>query len=186
MKLSHVNRLSLVLKWIVAAVFVLSILAVIAAPYIVELSYGTGISSVVRGLAVMRGFSIRHIPGAYVAVYGGSLHMAVLAGFLQFAGVCSAVILWQAMGVLRNVSAHRPFHPQNAVYLFRAGIACLVIALAALVRTIWGLVVYSTGMLFTYNTLFIPVFFLAALLCFVMSALFAEASALKAENDLVI
>ena len=58
---------------------------------------------------------------------------------------------------------------------------------AALARLIWGLAYYRTiGPLLSYNALFVPVFFMAGLLCLVVSALFRQAAELKAENDLTI
>ena len=39
---------------------------------------------------------------------------------------------------------------------------------------------------FTYNTLFVPVFFMAGLLFMVMSALFRQAAELKEDQDLTI
>ena len=45
---------------------------------------------------------------------------------------------------------------------------------------------WSIGPLFTYNALFVPVFFMAGLLCMVMSALFRQAAELKEDQDLTI
>lgn len=56
-----------------------------------------------------------------------------------------------------------------------------------ILRLIWGLAYYRTiEPLLSYNALFVPVFFMAGLLCLVMSALFRQAAELKAENDLTI
>lgn len=41
-------------------------------------------------------------------------------------------------------------------------------------------------LLFTYNTLFIPAFFMGGLLFLVMSALFQQAAELKEDQDLTI
>lgn len=38
----------------------------------------------------------------------------------------------------------------------------------------------------TYNALFVPIFTMFGLLCLVMSALFRQATEMKAENDLTI
>ena len=56
-----------------------------------------------------------------------------------------------------------------------------------LLRTIWGLWFYqSLRPLATYNALFVPIFTMFGLLCLVMSALFRQATEMKAENDLTI
>ena len=44
----------------------------------------------------------------------------------------------------------------------------------------------SDGRLATYNALFVPIFTMFGLLCLVMSALFRQATEMKAENDLTI
>ena len=53
--------------------------------------------------------------------------------------------------------------------------------------SIWGLWFYqSLRPLATYNALFVPIFTMFGLLCLVMSALFRQATEMKAENDLTI
>ena len=80
-----------------------------------------------------------------------------------------------------------PFSTQNAVSLRRAAVCSFCIAGAALLRTIWGLWFYqSLRPLATYNALFVPIFTMFGLLCLVMSALFRQATEMKAENDLTI
>lgn len=114
-------------------------------------------------------------------------HTAAIAAFLLFCGVCTAIILWQARRVLGTIRKGNPFCRDNARSLKRAAVCCLVIALAALVRTIWAVVYYRSAVpVFTYNTLFVPLFLMGFLLCMVMSALFRQAAELKEENDLTI
>lgn len=111
----------------------------------------------------------------------------VLAAFLLFCGVNTAVILWQARRVLDTVIAALPFQRRNALSLRVAALCCGLIALAALMRLVWGLFYYgSPAPLFTYNALFIPIFAMGALLCMVMSALFGQAAVLKEDSDLTI
>ena len=111
----------------------------------------------------------------------------VLTMFLLFCGVCTAVILWQGRRVLDTVLRGEPFTRDNAANLRRAAVCCFLISGAALLRTVWGLFYYrEPGPLFTYNDLFVPVFFMAGLLCLVVSALFRQAAELKEENDLTI
>ena len=111
----------------------------------------------------------------------------VLALFLLFCGVCTAVILWQGRRVLNTVLAGEPFQRANAVSLRRAGACCFAISAAALARVVWGLIYYgSIAPLLTYNALFVPIFLLGGLLCLVMSALFRQAADLQEESDLTI
>lgn len=114
-------------------------------------------------------------------------HTAAIAAFLIFCGVCTAIILWQAKRVLGTIRKGNPFCRDNARSLKRAALCCLVIALVALVRTIWAVAFYRSIIpVFTYNTLFVPLFLMGFLLCMVMSALFRQAAELKEENDLTI
>ncbi|WP_298017108.1 DUF2975 domain-containing protein [uncultured Dysosmobacter sp.] len=111
----------------------------------------------------------------------------VLTLFLLFAGICTAVILWQARRVLKTILQGEPFSTKNAVSLKRAAVAAFLIAAAALARVVWSVWHYrSAAPLATYNALFVPLFAMFGLLCLVMSALFRQAAELKAENDLTI
>lgn len=111
----------------------------------------------------------------------------MLALFLLFSGVCTAVILRQARRVLGTILQGEPFSMENAVSLKRAALCAFLIAAAALVRLVFSLCFYqSMRPLATYNALFVPIFAMAGLLCLVMSALFRQAAELKAENDLTI
>lgn len=111
----------------------------------------------------------------------------MLALFLLFSGLCTAVILWQARRVLKTILRGKPFSMENAVSLRRAAVCAFLIAGAALVRLIFSICLYqSPRPLATYNALFVPIFAMAGLLCLVMSALFRQAAELKAENDLTI
>ena len=117
----------------------------------------------------------------------GEPYTAMLTLFLLFAGVCTAVILWQGRRVLGTILTGAPFRAENGVSLRRAAVCCFLIAAAALARVVWGLFYYgSVAPLLTYNALFVPIFILGGLLCLVMSALFRQAAELKAENDLTI
>ena len=52
---------------------------------------------------------------------------------------------------------------------------------------LWRLLYFhSPASLFSYNTLFVPLFAMGGLLCMVISALFRQAAELKEENDLTI
>ncbi len=150
-------------------------------------------------------FFVPALPLAYHVTLGGSQSAAalpalppdwiqklgpyetVLAAFLLFCGVCTAVILWQARLVLDTIAAQTPFCRKNSVCMKRAAVCCFLISGAALLRLCWGFWFYrSIRPLLTYNALFIPLFLMAGLLCMVMSALFRQAAELKEENDLTI
>ena len=114
-------------------------------------------------------------------------YSGVLALFLIFCGVCTAVIIYQGRRILATILAGTPFCVDNAVSLRRAAVCCFLIAAAALARLIWGLFWYrSAAPLVTYNALFIPIFLMGGLLCLVMSALFRQAARMREENDLTI
>lgn len=114
-------------------------------------------------------------------------YACVLTLFLLFCGVCTAIILWQARGVLTTIVKENTFTIPNAKRMKVAAICCFLIGGAALARTIWGFFYFaSIQPLFTYNTVFCPLFVMGGLLCMVMSALFRQAAELKEENDLTI
>lgn len=111
----------------------------------------------------------------------------VLALFLVFSGIQTAIILKQARRVLATILRGNPFSIENAVSLNRAAVCCFTIATAALIRVVFSVCHYhSMQPLASYNALFVPLFAMAGLLCLVMSALFRQAAELKAENDLTI
>lgn len=114
------------------------------------------------------------------------LYEILLAVFLWICGVCTAVILWQAKRVLDNILAGVLFAESNADRLKRAAVCSFVIATVSLLWAVFRAMMNGVLELFSLSTLFFPVFFLVALLFFVMSALFRQAAELKAENDLTI
>jgi len=117
----------------------------------------------------------------------GEPYTLVLALFLLFSGVCTAVILWQARRVLKTILLGAPFSMENAAALKRASGCAFLIAAAALVRVVFSICFYgSLRPLTTYNALFVPIFAMFGLLCLIMSALFRQAAELKAEADLTI
>ena len=93
-------------------------------------------------------------------------------------------------GRLNVPSASRegpPFSLENAAALHRAAVASFIIAVAALVRVIFSVCLFHSPLpILTYNALFVPIFSMFGLLCLVMSALFRQATEMKAENDLTI
>ena len=114
-------------------------------------------------------------------------YQLVLTLFLVFAGIQTALILWQARRVLNTILRGEPFSTENAVSLRRAAWACFLIAGAAMARVLFSVCYYQSPQpLATYNTLFVPMFAMGGLLCLVMSALFRQAAEIKAENDLTI
>lgn len=123
---------------------------------------------------------------AWTFIWTGAYN-TVLTLFLTVSGCCTAAILWQARQVLKAILRGEPFVPSNAVSLRRAAVFCFLIAGAALARVVFSVCCFqSLRPLATYNALFVPMFAMGGLLCLVMSALFRQASELKAENDLTI
>ena len=112
--------------------------------------------------------------------------LAMIA-FFWICGCCTAVILWQARRILDTILAGDPFRMDNAVSMNRAAVACWVISAVALVRFVAETVIlWNPVTFFTYNTLFIPCFFMAGLLFRVMAALFRQAAELQEDRDLTI
>ena len=107
--------------------------------------------------------------------------------FLLICGVCCFVILKQAKGILNTVLEGMPFQMANARSMRRAAVCCWIITGMAAVRLIGELIwLKNTAPIYTYNTLFIPVFLMGGLLFLVMSALFRQAAELKEDQDLTI
>lgn len=107
--------------------------------------------------------------------------------FLLFCGICTAITLWQARGMVGTIVRQDTFTIPNAKRMRVAAVCFLFISTAALGRTIWGFMYYKSILpLFTYTALFVPIFLMAGLLCMVMSTLFRQAAELKEENDLTI
>ena len=110
-----------------------------------------------------------------------------MIAFFWICGCCTAVILWQAKRILDTILAGEPFQMANAVSMNRAAAACWVISAVALVRFVAETVIlWNPVTVFTYNTLFIPCFFMAGLLFRVMAALFRQAAELQEDQDLTI
>ena len=180
MEKSGVVRLALFLKVLVTFTLLCNLLVLPLVPGVVGIGALTGIPrlSAAEFLAVCWQYLWRVWREEYTAV---------LSLFLLFCGICTAVTLWQARGVLDTIVREDTFTMPNARRLKRAAVCCLLISAAALARTVWGLFYYrSMAPVFTYNTVFIPIAFMGGLLCMVMSALFRQAAELKEENDLTI
>ena len=112
--------------------------------------------------------------------------LAMIA-FFWICGCCTAVILWQARRILDTILPGDPFRMANAVSMNRAAAACWVISAVALVRFVAETVIlWNPVTFFTYNTLFVPCFFMAGLLFRVMAALFRQAAELQEDRDLTI
>lgn len=162
-------KLTKILYWTFWAVLALNIATLFFVPKIVTL-----------GLNYPRAGADREL--------GRNLQLAFGIGFFETCGVCTAFILWQAKGVLKNLTRGLAFVVENARYVYRASWACFIIAAAAFARMLLHIGRYTvwTGVLFEYNTLFIPIAAVAGLLCLVVSNLFYSAATLKQDNDLVI
>ena len=191
MEKTNVQKLAKILKVLVTITFVCNLIALPLVPGIVGIGSEYGLWGAAEEFGVFGSeFGPLLLLAAcwqYLFRVWRSEYTAVLAFFLMACGVCTAVILWQARKVLDTILAGNPFQKKNGESLKRAAVCCFVIAAAALVRMIWRLVYFNSPVsLFSYNTLFVPLFAMGGLLCMVMSALFRQAAELKEENDLTI
>ena len=190
MSKSTVETIARVLKVLVTVTFVCNLIALPLVPGLVLIGGEGGIPALLEAMAESG------VPGPlmFLAVCWQALwrvwrepYSVMLALFLLFSGVCTAVILWQGRRVLGTILRGTPFSLENAVSLRRAAVCAFVISAAALVRVVFSVCWYgSPAPLLTYNALFVPIFAMAGLLCLVMSALFRQAAEMKAENDLTI
>ena len=175
-------KLAKVLKVLVTIVFICNLIVLPLVPGVVSLG--------VNGIAQLAAYDWDDLIGNMVACLASVWQVeyeAVLTGFLLFCGVCTAVTLWQAKGVLGTVIRGNTFTFPNARRMRIAAICMFLISGAALCRMLWEFSIFRTIQpIFTYNALFIPIFTMGGLLCMVMSALFRQAAELKEENDLTI
>ncbi len=159
-------KLTKFLFWLFTLIFGLAILATLATPYLLVIRAG--------------------LPPADEILLT-SRYLSSLVFYLLCGGSAS-FILWQARGILRNLTRGEVFIVANARFVGRGSWGCFVISAAALYRVISHALDYEkwTYVLMEYNTLFVPVFAVAGLLCLVVASLFESAARLKQDNDLVI
>lgn len=195
MKKIDVKKLAAVLRIMVIVLLVCNLLALTLVPMLVALTPLRTVESMLTAFKVVTG--MEEMSDIYFPFTFGLVlcwigvweepYTAMLAAFLLFCGVCTAVILWQAKRVLDTILKEVPFCGENAGNLKRAAVCCFLISGFALVRLVWSLIYFqSIKPLVSYNALFVPIFLMAGLLCMVMSALFRQAAELKEENDLTI
>ena len=194
METAYVQKIARVLRGLVLAALVCNLIILYLVPAAVLLDSQDLLSGVREYLAgiffpgeddiVMAG-----IAGSFLAWFWvwRDAYAGMLALFLVVSGVCTAVILRQALRVLDSILKSHPFCEENARALRRAAVCGFLISAAALVRVVFSVFYYRSPMpLASYNALFVPIFAMFGLLCLVMSALFRQAAELKAENDLTI
>ena len=194
METASVQKIARVLRGLVLAALVCNLIILYLVPAAVLLDSQDLLSGVREYLAgiffpgeddiVMAG-----IAGSFLAWFWvwRDAYAGMLALFLVVSGVCTAVILRQALRVLDSILKSHPFCEENARALRRAAVCGFLISAAALVRVVFSVFYYRSPMpLDSYNALFVPIFAMFGLLCLVMSALFRQAAELKAENDLTI
>ena len=191
MERTAVQRLARVLRVLVVITFMCNLIVLFLVPGMAAFYVGGGDTGLLENNSAfqfIRFFTTIWHPVIWMlGATGEGQVWVVLSLFLLFCGGCTALILWQAKKVLDTILKGEPFTLGNAVNLKRAAVCCFLISGAALVRLVWGFAYYrSIGPLFTYNALFVPVFFMAGLLCLVMSALFHQAAELKEDQDLTI
>lgn len=195
MEYTHIQKIARVLRILVMIVFVCNLLALLLVPGLAALSADGGIDLVAHAvLAALKqpgyeGQGLTSLPLFMVLAWVGvwsETYTILMTVFLWICGISTAIILWQAKRVLDRIMKAEIFSDANAVNLRRAAICCFVISATSLLWAICRAVLGGIFELFSLSTLFFPVFFLAALLFLVMSALFRQAAELKAENDLTI
>ena len=197
MEQTSVQKLARVLRVLVIITFACNLVALFFVPALAGLMAenrwdGQALQRVLEGGAYQNMFLQFTLYGWHpmiwmMALTGEDFYWPVLTLFLLFCGICTAVILWQGKCVLDTVLKGDPFVTDNAKNMRRAAVCCFLISGAALARLIWGFAAYRNILpLLSYNALFVPVFFMAGLLCMVISALFRQAAEIKAENDLTI
>jgi len=194
MEQNSVQKLARVLRVLVIIVFVCNLLALTAVPLLSFISFEDAVKRGAEGLSYL--FGVQPVPGEYwpfTLIYflswwavWGDAGTAIMAVFLWICGICTAIILWQAKKVLDNIVKGSLFSNVNAMHLRRAAICSFIISAASLLWAVCRAVMNGVWELLSLSTLFFPVFFLAALLFLVMSALFRQAAEIKAENDLTI
>ena len=195
MEYTHIQKIVRVLRILVMIIFVCNLLALLLVPGLAALSADGGIDLVAHAvLAALKqpgyeGQGLTSLPLFMVLAWVGvwsETYTILMTVFLWTCGISTAIILWQAKRVLDRIMRAEIFSDANAVNLRRAAICCFVISATSLLWAICRAVLGGIFELFSLSTLFFPVFFLAALLFLVMSALFRQAAELKAENDLTI
>lgn len=200
-KTSH-QRLAKTLRFMVSALMICNIIGFVLIPAIVILSPEELLRSVLNNLLHLLG--VKPLPVEQAELYAPLWWTlaVVIAGwqevwtqtawllhalFLFVCGGCTLLILRQAHDILDTILEGDPFQTINAVCMRRAAFCCWVISGAALARLIVELNwTKSIAPFCTYNTLFVPVFFVAGLLFLVMSALFGQAAQLQEDQDLTI
>lgn len=191
------ERLAKILGRLVAVILAANLICLLLVPGIVAYVADGGPSMLVKALRAEAELWLgrgeeTHFPMALVFLTAWKavwtrLDTALLTLFYWMCGVCTALILRQAGKILDTILKGEPFQRANARALKRAAMCCWVISGGALVRLLlWLWAEGGVAPIFTYNTLFIPGFFMAGLLFLVMSALFRQAAELKEEQDLTI
>ena len=196
MEKTGVQKLAGVLKVLVIAMMALNVIALLFVPWLVTSADELHLFLEERVLHLLRiqpyGEDDIVIPIIFVALAGwGEVWQdtvcALYTLFLLICGVCCFVILKQAKGILNTVLEGMPFQMANARSMRRAAVCCWIITGMAAVRLIGELIwLKNTAPIYTYNTLFIPIFLMGGLLFLVMSALFRQAAELKEDQDLTI
>lgn len=193
MKNASVQKIAEILRILVLITFICNLAALLLVPGLVyfrsDIAHRIEFSHLQRIFDYDFNDGLGNLLGIYLTEVWREPYTAALTLFLLFSGICTAVILLQAIRVLCTIveGSRNPFTMENAASLRRAAVCCFLIAAAALARVIFSVCYYRSPLpLSTYNALFVPMFAMGGLLCLVMSALFRQAAELKAENDLTI
>lgn len=191
MKSCSVHKAAVVLNVLVWIALICNLAVLPAVPGLVYFRFAVENPITLSGLQGTFAYDFDDGLGNLLNIYLGYVwkepYTAVLTIFLLFVGICTALILWQAILTLDSILHGAPFSFENAHALQKAGLFSFLISFAALARVIFSICFYqSFRPLTTYNALFIPIFSMFGLLCLVMSALFRQATEMKTEADLTI
>lgn len=121
-------------------------------------------------------FLLREAGDKWIPVIQKHYLLYVLVYLLS--GICGLYIVYQLRKMMKSVIRKECFIDENVEALGKMGRASLIITIAFFVKAV--LAWTPTGTIIAF------VFFIAALFCFVLEYVFAEAVRYKKENDLTI
>ena len=171
MKNASVQKIAEILRILVLITFICNLAALLLVPGLVyfrsDIAHRIEFSHLQRIFDYDFNDGLGNLLGIYLTEVWREPYTAALTLFLLFSGICTAVILLQAIRVLCTIveGSRNPFTMENAASLRRAAVCCFLIAAAALARVIFSVCYYRSPLpLATYNALFVPMFAMGGLL----------------------
>lgn len=160
------KKISLVLMIIIITLMIVDIIATITSPMWLKVAFEKGYVAIIPVKNTV-----------YQHAYPSSNYPFMLV-FIIYCGLAALFALWQAAGLMRNILADNPFCMKNAVYLFRAAIGGIFLAIAFFVK----MFVAPSAI----TLLCLAVFIFYSMIMFVLADLFKKAAMIKEENELTI